>query len=256
MTESTEDLYDRHSDRWTRREPILLSDFTARPFVLDWCRVEPGIDALDLGCGEGYVARQLAERGAAVCAIDVSAEMVGRAREQELASPHGIEFAVGDASRIDTAAPQWAGREFDLVVAVFLCNYLDRAATGRVFQTAWQRLRPGGRFVFAVPHPSLPYMRGETRPFYFSRTGHGYFSGRDAQFEGRIWRRDGSAVPVRCVHKTLGDYFALLREAGIRVLPDVEELHVQPEHLELDPEFFGPLEDTPLHLAMRVTKDG
>jgi 2-polyprenyl-3-methyl-5-hydroxy-6-metoxy-1,4-benzoquinol methylase len=39
-----------------------------------------GRRVLDAGCGTGYLSRQLAERGAAVIAIDVSARMVALAR--------------------------------------------------------------------------------------------------------------------------------------------------------------------------------
>ena len=97
-------------------------------------------------------------------------------------------------------------------------------------------------------------MRAEEPPFYFVREGAGYFSGRDRRFEGRIDRRDGVGVPVRCVHKTLTDYFRSLSAAGFRAMPEVEELGVTEEIRDVDPEWFGPLEDQPLHLAFRVEK--
>jgi hypothetical protein len=105
-----------------------------------------------------------------------------------------------------------------------------------------------------VPHPSLPFIRVEEPPFYFSPGECGYFSGQDQLFEGEIYRRDGVGVPVRCVHKTLADYFQCLQAGGFSVMPDVEELHVTPEMLETDREFFAPLVDQPLHLAIRVRK--
>ena len=115
-------------------------------------------------------------------------------------------------------------------------------------------LRPGGRFVFAVPHPSLAFLGEKRAPFYFEPDGVGYFSGRDRQFEGEIWRRDGKSVPVRSVHKTMEDYLTGLRDAGFNRMPDVVELRATEEHLELDPEWFGPLRDLPLHVAFRLTR--
>ena len=56
------------------------------------------------------------------------------------------------------------------------------------------------------------------------------------------------------VHKTLEDYFDALRGAGFQTLPIVRELHVTPEILKVDPVFFGPLGDTPLHMAIAVTR--
>ncbi|MEL6428571.1 MAG: class I SAM-dependent methyltransferase [Planctomycetota bacterium] len=244
--ETTEAIYDRAAARWERNAPVLLSDFTARPFLLDWCEPEYA-RVLDLGCGEGYVARQLGERGArSVHGIDVSAEMVERAKSQ--APDHRFHFESRDATDL-SHLPE---NGFDLAVAVFMFNYMDTAAMTRVMEEVVRVVEPGGRFVFSVPHPSLPFVRVEERPFYFSPKNNGYFGGRDVQFEGEIWRRDGESVRVRCVHKTLDDYFRALRAAGFQKLPDVHELHVTDEHVAFDPDFFGPLVETPLHLAFRL----
>lgn len=252
-TESTADLYDRSSSSWARGAPVLLSDYTARPFLLEWCAPVDGRDVLDLGCGEGYVARQLKKMGAArLEGIDISAEMIRAAKEREDSEKLGIRFQQGHARDLE----QFADGSFDLVAAVFLFNYLNRAETAATMASVHRVLKPGGRFVLAVPHPSLAFLREETAPFYFERGDAGYFSGRDQQFEGRIWRRDGDSVPVRCVHKTLTDYFVGLKEAGFATLPEVEELHVTDEHIDLDPAFFGPLKDEPLHLAFRIHKEG
>jgi len=67
-----------------------------------------------------------------------------------------------------------------------------------------------------------------------------------------MWRRAGRAVPVRCVHKTLADYFSALTRAGFTTMPDVYELGVTDEHLRLDLTFFGPLVDQPLQVAFRL----
>lgn len=252
MPETTAKLYDTSAGNWRRREPVLLSDYTARPFLLEWCGDVEGQTVLDLGCGEGYFARQLLARGVALVeGRDVSREMVEAGRAAIEAEDRGrIRLEVGDA----TDLRDHADGAYDLVVAVFLFNYLDRAQTQATMAEVARVLAPGGRFVFAVPHPSLPFLRPEEEPFYFSRGEHGYFSGRDALFEGKIWRRDGEAVRVRCVHKTLDDYFAALGAAGFGRMPEVKELHATEEHLALDPRFFGPLRDQPLHMAMRIVR--
>ena len=252
MSASTRSLYDSASQSWTRNDPVLLSDYTARPFLLEWCEPVNAQSVLDLGCGEGYFARQLARRGAGhLEGLDLSPEMIARAREQEVEEPLGIRYRVGDAPNLQ----HFDAACFDLVVAVFLFNYLDRAATAATLAEIYRVLRPGGRFVFAVPHPSLPFMRAEEPPFYFRRGSAGYFSGRDQSFEGRIHRRDGVAVPVRCVHKNLADYFQALSAAGFRSMPDIEELWATPDIQAVDPDFFEPLADQPLHLAFRLEKN-
>lgn len=249
MSESTANLYDRASTDWQRTAPILLSDFTARPFLLDWCDPVDNINVLDIGCGEGYFARNLKNRGAGeLHAMDISKEMVRHAHDREQVERLGIRYSTGTATDLG----RFADDSFDLVVAVFLYNYLTKAETKQSMQEVTRVLRSGGRFIFAVPHPSLPFLTKRRAPFYFDQKDAGYFSGRDQQFEGEIWRRDGKSVPVRTVHKTLEDYFECLHATGLTLLPEIAELHVTEELLALDPKWFGPLVDKPLHLAFRV----
>ena len=44
------------------------------------------------------------------------------------------------------------------------------------------------------------------------------------------------------------------RTAGFTSLPEIAELHVTDDHVALDPAFFTPLRDQPLHLAFRTEK--
>ncbi len=248
---STRDIYDSASPKWARNEKLLLSDFTARPYVLEKLEPLSKRRVLDLGCGEGFVARQIKTAGAAsVLGIDLSQGMIDQARAEEKRNPQGIEYRQGDASDLNDL-PE-AG--FDRIVAVFLFNYVESGVMTEVIRRVRSWVAPGGRFVFTVPHPSLPFMSEEKPPFFFRRDGAGYFSAMNRTLEGSIWRRDGVAVPVRCVHKPLEVYFEALRNTGWTCMPEVRELRVQPEHLELDRDFFEPLIDQPLHLLFSVER--
>ncbi len=247
---TTEAIYDANAGNWARRERVLLSDFTARPFVVNELGPLAGAHVLDLGCGEGYVARLVAEAGAAsVFGLDVSGEMVQHARNATPRSgPCSMTFEAGDASTFAV----FPRASFDRVMAVFLFNYLTRAQMTAVMRAARERLAPGGRFVFTVPHPCFPYMREAAPPFFFATEGKSYFEGVDTTYEGTIWRRDGEGLPVRCVHKTFADYFTCLAEAGFAGLPKVVELRVTEEHIAFDPAFFAPLKGFPLHVLFRL----
>lgn len=245
------ELYDATAAEWVRREPTSLSDFTGRPRTLALCEPVEGRRVLDLGCGEGYCARRLVGMGAAeVLGIDSSAKMIAAARAEEARAPLGIRYEVGDATRL----PALGDGTFDVVLAMFLFNYLEVEPTRRCMAEVWRVLRPGGRFVFAIPHPSLPFVREDEPPFYFSVDQGGYFSNRDRRFPGKIWKRDGTALEVQLVHKTFEDYFTALRAAGFRALPVVLELGVTPEIEAIDPAFFGPLADVPLHAAFAIDR--
>src|SRR5437867_2087757 len=54
----------------------------------------------DLACGQGRVARRLAELGARVLATDLSAKLLDIARRREEAAPLGIAYLQADAQRL------------------------------------------------------------------------------------------------------------------------------------------------------------
>ena len=243
---STSSIYDDQAGVWTRQDKTLLSDYTARPRVLEALQPLKGAHLLDLGCGEGYVARLAADEGASsVFGVDISEKMVESARA---AAPSegacSMEFTVGDAS----AGLRTPREQYDRIAAVFLFNYLDRSQMTDVLRVARERLAPGGRIVFTVPHPCFPYMRAPAEPFFFETLGKDYFSAVDHTFEGKIWSVEGDQASIRCVHKTVADYFDAIRAAGWSAIPRVEELSVTSEHIRLAPRFFEPLVGLPLHM--------
>jgi 2-polyprenyl-3-methyl-5-hydroxy-6-metoxy-1,4-benzoquinol methylase len=60
-----------------RNKEVLLT-----PRVLEWLGEIHGLEALDAGCGEGFLCRLMAEMGARVTGIDYSGEMLKIARQR------------------------------------------------------------------------------------------------------------------------------------------------------------------------------
>jgi len=248
--QDTQKLYDGQAAQWKRTEPVLLSDYSARPFVINLCEPIQGASILDIGCGEGYVGRELLKRGAGeIHGIDISSAMIEKAEEEKRLQ----ELAHATYEARDIRQLRDAEFQVDCVLAMFLFNYLNSEDTTEVMTRAIHQLKPGGHFIFSVPHPSLAFLKHDKYPFYFEKKG-GYFSGRNILFPGEIWRRDGIAVGVQCIHKTVEDYFTALRKAGFTNMPEVYELRINEEHVAMDPEFFTPLIDLPLHMAFKVKK--
>jgi SAM-dependent methyltransferase len=243
-------MFDKNADQWARQEPMILSDFTARPNVLQELAPLTGTHVLDLGCGEGYVARMVAQAGArSVFGIDISSEMVGRAQQAAAnGAPCPMTFKSGNVTNFQ----DFPREQFDRVIAVFMVSYLSCAEMTAVFRTVRSRLAAGGRFIFTVPHPFLPYIRPLEKPVYFDSKGRDYFAGVDESYEGYIWRRDGKAVPVSYMHKTFADYFNALAAAGFQTLPKIIELKVTEEHLALDRAFFEGAAGNPVHVLFRI----
>jgi len=249
MAEDPRELYDATAGRWARTEPTSLSDFTGRPIVLELAGDVSGKSVLDAGCGEGYVSRELAKRGAEVTGVDVSEQMIELAVAEERARPRGIRYAEGDVRDLG-----FDDGSFELATAVFVFNYLSIDDTERALSELRRVIEPGGALVFAVPHPAFPLMRDNEPPFYFDLGDLGYFGARDRRCSGEIWRTDGTALSVQVVHKTFEDYFSALRRAGFTSMPTLRELRVLDEHVAQNPEFFGPIQDVPLHVAFRLER--
>ncbi len=89
----------------------------------------------DLGCGPGHIARYLHEQGVHVCGIDLSAELVERARRL---TP-GIEFRQGDMMALDVPDGSWAG-----IAAFYSIIHIPRDDIVRALSEMWRVLRPGG----------------------------------------------------------------------------------------------------------------
>jgi SAM-dependent methyltransferase len=101
--------------------------------------VRPGMCALDLATGTGYLARGLAQRGLTVTGLDVSAEMMDAAMALDAAQGLRIEYVIGKAE--ETGLP---AARFDLVTAATCWHWFDRPKTAA---EVLRLLKPGGWLV-------------------------------------------------------------------------------------------------------------
>jgi SAM-dependent methyltransferase len=164
----------------------------------------PGKLTVDLGCGEGRVARDLLARGHRVVAFDGSRALVAAARD----STPSVAAEVADAAAIplpDACA--------DLVVA-FMTLHDVEDLDGAVHEIA-RVLEPGGRLCFAIVHPmnSAGRFEGDAPDAPFRIDGS-YLACFD--YSDRI-ERDGLTMVFHSRHRPLADYFAALAASGLVV---------------------------------------
>lgn len=116
------------------------ADLAPNPHVVAWLERErpaPG-RALDVGCGLGDTAEDLARRGFDVVAFDVAPSAVAQARAR---FPHSrVDYRAADL----LALPRDFEGAFDLVVECYTLQVLPPEARARAVAALRRTLRPGG----------------------------------------------------------------------------------------------------------------
>lgn len=208
---STPAAYDEIAEWYDRQVRLgrLLHDL-ALPTLLEFLGDALGQRICDLACGQGVVARRLAELGAEVTGVDLSSKLLDIARLEEESEPLGITYLQGDAQRLDGLQDD----AFDAVICnMALMDIPDLAATTR---SVVRILRPGGRFTFSVTHPILDTALGRMA---IARADDGAIrSETRTYFVEGPWRGDnpdGVRGRVDTYHRTVSTYTNTLVESGL-----------------------------------------
>lgn len=112
--------------------------------------IQPGEKLLEIACGNGHFARLMARRGAQVLATDFSQRFLELAQARTTEHAERIEYRLVEATDERQLAALGAG-SFD--AAVCLMALMDMPDIEPLLHALPTLLRPGGRFVFAIPHP-------------------------------------------------------------------------------------------------------
>ncbi len=187
--------------------------------------ISAGETVLEAACGAGIFARRLAELGAAVVAFDATEAFLEIARERTSEYADRVELRHIDAT--DEAKLLSLGeRSFD--AAVCSMALMDMADIGPLASALSRLLKPGGRFVFTVPHPCFNMASakraaeeedrdGELRTHYYAKISE-YMTPRAGLAVGI----QGQPVPHYYFDRPLSVLFRTFFDAGF-VMDALEE---------------------------------
>ena len=212
-------------DRYLLESPIYQE--VVLPNVLEMVGDLYGRTICDLACGQGWIARALARRGARVIGVDLAGSLLRLARHYENAEPLGVEYVQDDAQSAHTLSET----TFDGTVCVLaLMNIPDLTAA---FLTVHRILKPEAWFVFVITHPCFETPHAgwlTTTDNSIVRTVGGYVN-------ERFWTsRNAAGVRARVgeYHRTLSTYLNTLISTGF-VIESIREPTAGGKRAELVP---------------------
>lgn len=130
----------------TRAGYDLYRDYLNTPAFFDILPDVNGLSGIDIGCGEGYNTRLLAQKGAKMEAIDIAEVFIQKALEEEAQTPLNIRYQV--ATAIDLP---FEDAQFDFATAFM--SLMDVPETEQALKEAFRILKPHGFLQFSILHP-------------------------------------------------------------------------------------------------------
>jgi len=202
-----ENHWDSEAENWIKwaRTPGFDSYWFYRDVFFHEIVPAPQGATLEIGCGEGRVARDLAQRGHWVIGVDSSAKLVHTAAEADQKSGY---------IQADVNALPFEKETFNLVVA-YNC-LMDVDDMPAALAEASRVLRPEGRLAVCVTHPMNDAGQFvDARPdsqFVIS----GAYLGARRHFN-QTFRRGGREIRLRCWCYPLETYLRALEDAGFAI---------------------------------------
>jgi SAM-dependent methyltransferase len=214
------DLFD---EDYLRTLPFLTPQATQAEaeFVINALGLQPGAQVLDVGCGYGRHAMELAARGYHVVGLDLSTPLLVRGGEEAHRRGLTIHFLREDMREIDFDA------QFDGAYCLFSTfGYFDDETNKKAVANMARALRPGGRLLIEILNRDYVIADLPTRVWWegdgcvvLEEVELNYFSSR-IQVNRSVVFDDGrqleQEISVRAY--SLHEVGKLMHSAGLRVL--------------------------------------
>lgn len=148
MTDALDKFKQSQKEGWAHFAPLEMLTTAPAAQLVKHARLRAGQGVLDVACGTGVVAVTAARAGARVTGLDLTPELLTRARENAAIAKVDIEFHEGDVEKLP-----FDDAEFDVVFSQFGHMFAPRpdVAIGEMLRV----LRPGGTIAFSTWPPEL-----------------------------------------------------------------------------------------------------
>ena len=133
---------------WAHFVPLEMNTMIPAANLVKFAGIAPGQRVLDVACGTGVAAIPAARLGAKVTALDLTPELLERARHNANLAGLEIEFHEGDVEKLP-----FADATFDVVISQFGHIFAPRPALA--LSEMLRVLKPGGTIAFNTWPPTL-----------------------------------------------------------------------------------------------------
>lgn len=227
-TEALPNQWDSNASFWVRiireHRDKYRNELTD-PAMLKAIGVSTDMTVLDAGCGEGYLSRILARRGATVTGVDSSGKLIEAARTQSHTDGLPISFDVASVDELP-----YADNTFDLVV----CNHLvnDLYDPSKAIGEFARILHDDGRVVILMLHPCFYNKHAERSQATNGLIASSYFETRSID---QAFEVDGLTSPVANTawFRPLEFYTEALCKSGFAIT-SLTEPHPSAEQVRAD----------------------
>jgi SAM-dependent methyltransferase len=172
--------------------PELTPERNAREADAIWkmLHLQPDGTVLDIGCGHGCIANELAKRGARVTGLDANARFLDSARGDAARAGVEVEYVEGDMRALP-----WRDHFDAALIWYTTFGYFDETDNQNVPRQTAAALRPGGRLLIEQINRTALLREGLPRNFVTER-------GNDlmidlVQYDLRTDRTDTQRITVR-----------------------------------------------------------
>ncbi len=189
------------------------------PTIEKWLNLRGNEQILDAGCGNGALSRRIANTGATVIGVDFSSSLLAQAKKRSPSIQYE-QIDLTDFTALDALAKKM---QFDRIVCSMVLH--DMPTIIPFIKSLRSLLKPGGTFIFTIPHPCF-----NSPSVHFEPEGCVTMKDYQEAYTAKLRSKPDQPIEQHVFHRPIKEYMHVLIDQGM-ILSGFEEPCVDPKTL-------------------------